>query len=151
MLYKKVYCNNHQASLQNQGNIMYPHGQNISNNLNLSNPNINNHSFLGSIQTGFLHYRIPLQLSMIKKWKYNESTAFIDLGCNMLRICNLVFYKSQLFQLASDTIRSVFLLNQPNQPQIWGVTSPNVNSNEIKLKPLITGSKIISHYMTTKI
>jgi hypothetical protein len=67
----------------------------MANNIGISGINTNQNigQVFGIIDTGFLYYRQTIPLNIIKKWKYNESTAFIDVGCGMLRICNYIFYK----------------------------------------------------------
>lgn len=80
-MYKKIYCSN------------------TTTNTNL----------FGNIETGYLYYRQPLQLNIIKKFKYNENTAFIDIGCNILKICNLIFFKGELLEFP-ETIRGCFRL-----------------------------------------
>lgn len=51
------------------------------------------HAGIGPVETGYLYHRLPLQLNIIKKFKYSEHNVFVDIGCGILRICNLVFYK----------------------------------------------------------
>lgn len=46
---------------------------------------------------------------MIKKFKYNENTAFIDIGCGILKVCNLIFFKGELLEFP-ESIRACFRL-----------------------------------------
>lgn len=66
-VYKKVYCSNYNISLQHTVN------NNIGLNVGIGgiNTNLNIGQMFGSIDTGFLYYRQPLPLNIIKKWKYN--------------------------------------------------------------------------------
>jgi hypothetical protein len=71
IVYKKLYCTTH---------------------INKDNPTF------GSVDIGYLYHRQPLQLNIVKKFKYSEQNAFIELGCGILRICNLVFFKGELLE-----------------------------------------------------
>jgi hypothetical protein len=94
----------------------------------------------GQVDIGFLYHRQPLQLNTLKKFKYHEQTAFVELGCGVLRICNLAFFKGELLEFP-ENVRNCFEM----EGEIWSTYTDN------KIKLLITQGKIISHFIVVEV
>lgn len=92
------------------------------------------YSLFGMSEVGFFYHRLPLPLAILNKFRFSPENTFVELGCAILRISNLAFYKGAVLEIPED-ICSAFEMDG----EVWGI---NVDG---KIKMLITEGKAMSH------